>query len=53
MKNLDNACGYYQRYYQRPHEDNDSRKPQLYWDGYQWVIRPNSLSQQERPFYFP
>jgi hypothetical protein len=46
MKNLDNACGYYQRYYQRPHEDNDPRKPQLYWDGYQWVIRPNSLSQQ-------
>jgi splicing factor U2AF subunit len=46
MKNLDNACGYFQRYYHRPHEDGDPRKPQLYWDGYQWVIRPNSLSQQ-------
>lgn len=46
MKNLENACGYYQRYYQRPHEDNDPKKPQLYWDGYQWVVRPNSLSEQ-------
>ena len=46
MKNLENTCGYFQRYYQRPHEDNDPKKPQLYWDGYQWVIRPNSLSQQ-------
>jgi hypothetical protein len=45
MKNLENACGYYQRFYQRPHEDNDPKKPQLYWDGYQWVIRPNSLSE--------
>jgi RNA recognition motif-containing protein len=46
MKNLENACGYYQRYYQRPHADNDPNKPQLYWDGYQWVIRPNSFTEQ-------
>ena len=44
MKNLENACGYYQRTYQRPHEDNDPSKPQLYWDGYQWVIRPSGIS---------
>lgn len=47
MRNLDNACGYYQRFYQRPHEDNDPKKPQLYWDGYQWVIRPNNMSNQD------
>jgi hypothetical protein len=46
MKNLENACGYYQRFYQRPHADNDPNKPQLYWDGYQWVIRPNSFMDQ-------
>jgi hypothetical protein len=46
MKNLENACGYYQRFYQRPHADNDPSKPQLYWDGYQWVIRPNSFTEQ-------
>jgi RNA recognition motif-containing protein len=46
MKNLENACGYYQRFYQRPHEDNDPNKPQLWWDGYQWVIRPHSISHQ-------
>jgi hypothetical protein len=44
MKNLENSCGYYQRTYQRPHEDNDPSKPQLYWDGYQWVIRPSGMS---------
>ena len=44
MKNLENACGYYQRTYQRPHEDNDPSKPQLYWDVYQWVIRPSGIS---------
>ena len=42
MKNLENAYGYYQRNYHRPHEDNDPSKPPLYWDGYQWVIRPNN-----------
>lgn len=47
MKNLENSCGYFQRYYQRPHEDNDPGKPQLYWDGYQWVIRPNSLASND------
>jgi len=46
MKNLENACGYYQRYYQRPHQDNDPKKPPLYWDGYQWVIRPSSFTEQ-------
>ena len=46
MKNLDNACGYFQRYYQRPHQDNDPKKPPLYWDGYQWVIRPSSFTDQ-------
>jgi hypothetical protein len=46
MKNLDNACGYYQRYYQRPHQDNDPKKPALYWDGYQWVIRPSTFTEQ-------
>jgi len=46
MKNLDNACGYFQRYYQRPHQDNDPKKPPLYWDGYQWVIRPSSFTEQ-------
>ena len=44
MKNLENTCGYFQRFYQRPHEDNDPKKPALYWDGYQWVIRPSSLT---------
>ena len=39
MKNLENACGFYQRTYQRPHDGNDPNKS-LYWDGYQWVIRP-------------
>lgn len=43
MKNLENTCGYYQRFYQRPHEDNDPNKPQLHWDGYQWVVRPSSI----------
>ena len=42
MKNIENAYGYYQRTYHRPHEDNDPSKPPLYWDGYQWVIRPNN-----------
>ena len=46
MKNLENACGYYQRYYQRPHQDNDPKKPPLYWDGYQWVIRPSTFTEQ-------
>jgi hypothetical protein len=46
MKNLENTCGYYQRYYQRPHQDNDPKKPPLYWDGYQWVIRPSSFTEQ-------
>ena len=46
MKNLENACGFYQRYYQRPHQDNDPKKPALYWDGYQWVIRPSSFAEQ-------
>jgi RNA recognition motif-containing protein len=46
MKNLENACGYYQRYYQRPHQDNDPKKPPLYWDGYQWVIRPSTFIEQ-------
>jgi hypothetical protein len=44
LKNLENACGYYQRYYQRPHEDNDPSKPPLHWDGYQWVIRPATMT---------
>ena len=44
MKNLENTCGYFQRFYQRPHEDNDPKKPALYWDGYQWVIRPSTLN---------
>lgn len=49
MRNLENTCGFYQRTYQRPHEDNDPNKPQLYWDGYQWVIRPSngSLVQEQ------
>ncbi len=46
MKNLENTCGYFQRYYQRPHQDNDPKKPPLYWDGYQWVIRPSSFTEQ-------
>jgi hypothetical protein len=31
---------------ERPHVDGDPNKPQLYWDGFQWVIKPNSLSSQ-------
>lgn len=52
MRNLENTCGFYQRTYQRPHEDNDPNKPQLYWDGYQWVIKPLNggfLQEQIRP----
>ncbi|MCQ2816764.1 MAG: hypothetical protein MJ252_05805 [archaeon] len=47
MKNLENTCGFYQRTYQRPHDDNDPNKA-LYWDGYQWVVRPqiNSFAQE-------
>ena len=40
---MENACGYYQRYYQRPHEDDDPSKPQKHWDGYQWIIRPTTV----------
>ncbi len=40
---MENACGYYQRYYQRPHEDDDPLKPQKHWDGYQWIIRPTTV----------
>lgn len=40
---MENACGYYQRYYQRPHEDDDPNKPQKHWDGYQWIVRPTTV----------
>lgn len=53
MKNLENACGYYQRFYQRPHEDNDPNKPQLYWDGYQWVIKPTNATQSNYDSFKP
>jgi hypothetical protein len=43
LKTLENACGYYQRYYQRPHEDDDPSKPQKHWDGYQWITRPTTV----------
>jgi len=39
--------GFFQRFYgniellklERPHEDNNPNKPQLFWDGFQWVDR--------------
>lgn len=43
-----NSSGYYQRYYERPHEDNDPNKSQLFWDGFQWVIR--SAAYQNETF---
>lgn len=35
----------YQRNYSRPHENNDPLKPHLYWDGYQWIVRPHSTEE--------
>lgn len=35
----------YQRNYSRPHENNDPLKGQLYWDGYQWILRAHSREE--------
>jgi len=46
IKNIENSKGtLYQRNYSRPHENNDPRKPHLYWDGYQWIARPHSTEE--------
>jgi len=46
LRNTENGSGFYQRFYERPHEDNDPNKPQLFWDGFQWVVRGTTTNIQ-------
>ena len=47
MKNIENAYGFYKTNFQKNLENKDSNKPQLYWDGYQWINRPVNIYEFE------
>ena len=52
MKNIENAYGFYKNNFKKNFEGYDSNKPQLYWDGYQWINRPANLYDFEDEKYY-